>query len=434
MNDIKGKKVLVAGLGVSGSAAAELLARKGALVSITEEADTDETRERLKKLAGYNVQYEIGGHTADFCADAELVVTSPGMGDDSFPVAVARQRGLPVVGEMEMAFWFTPAPVIAVTGTNGKSTTTELIGKILSSSGIHALVCGNIGTPLSSVVDELTERSVAVVEVSSFQLETIKDFKPHIAALLNITEDHYERHLDYERYKAEKFRIFSNQDEKDWAVVHVDFENDPMLKKIKGQVVYFGCQKGAVEEVIKKENVPLEGKHNLDNVACAVSIARIMGVSDENIREAIKTFKGLAHRFERVGVYGGVEFIDDSKATNIDAAKRALESLEKKTVLIAGGRDKGGDYVSVLPVVEDKVKAMVLIGEARGRMKEAFSGSVPVFTAETMAEAVKQAYSLAEEGDTVMLSPMCSSFDMFSSYKERGDIFQEEILKIKNQK
>jgi UDP-N-acetylmuramoylalanine--D-glutamate ligase len=431
MLDIKGKKVLIAGLGASGFEAARLAARKGAIVSVTEEADTSETRERLKGLEEYDIRYEVGGHTVPFCADADILVISPGMGADSFPAAVARENGIPVVGEIELAFWFISAPVIAVTGTNGKSTTVELIGRILSSAGMHAPVCGNIGDPLSGVVDALTEKSTVVAEVSSFQLETIEDFKPYIAVLLNITEDHYERHGDYESYKAGKFRVFVNQDEKDWAVVHADFRNDPMLKDVKSRIVYFsGQEEGPAGEVIKKEDVPLEGKHNLDNVACAIAVARIMGISDESIRDAIRTFKGLAHRFERMGVFGGVDFIDDSKATNIDAAKRALESLRGKTVLIAGGRDKGGDYTSVLPVVKDKVKAMVLIGEARDRMREAFSGTVPVFTVGNMEQAVKQAYSLSEEGDTVMLSPMCSSFDMFSGYKERGEAFQTAVKKL----
>lgn len=431
MIDIRGKKVLVAGLGISGYAAAELLACKGALVKVTESEDVPEARERLKKLACYEVQYEIGGHTAPFCSDVELVVISPGMGADSFPVSVAREKGIPVVGELELGFWFCPAPVIAITGTNGKSTVTELIGSMLSSSGMHAVVCGNIGNPLSGVVDELSEKSVAVVEVSSFQLETIKDFKPRVAALLNISDDHYERHGDYTSYKAEKFRIFSNQDEKDWALVHSDFQGDPALKNVRSQVVYFDSGKEeAFKGTIKREEVPLEGKHNLENIACSILASRIMGAPEKSMREAILAFKGLPHRFERVGAYEGVEFIDDSKATNIDAAKRALESLEKKTVLIAGGRDKGGDYDSVLPVVEDRVKAMVLIGEARERMAEAFSKTVSVSSAGTMGEAVKKAYSLAEKGDVVMLSPMCSSFDMFLSYKERGEVFQAEVKKL----
>jgi UDP-N-acetylmuramoylalanine--D-glutamate ligase len=430
MIDIKGKKVLVAGLGVSGFAAAQLAARKGAIVKVTENDDSGEVRDRLKKLEVSELQYEVGGHTAPFCADAELLVTSPGMGSDSFPVAVAREKGIPVVGEMEFAFWFCPAPVIAITGTNGKSTTTELIGRILSSSGLHAPVCGNIGTPLSGVVEELTEKSVVALEVSSFQLETIREFKPRVAVLLNISDDHYERHGSYERYKSEKFRIFSNQDEKDWAVVHSDFRGDPEIKGVRSRVVYFGAGEETIESVIKAEEVPLKGKHNIDNIACSIAVAKIMGSDDENIREAIMTFKGLPHRFERVCTCDDVEFIDDSKATNIDAAKRALESLDKKTILIAGGRDKGGDYASVLPVVKNRVKAVVLIGEAREKMMRAFSGTVDVFEADTMAEAVRQAHMLAEGGDAVMLSPMCSSFDMFSSYTERGEVFQREVKKL----
>ena len=431
MFDIKGKKVLVAGLGASGFAAAQLAARKGALVKLTENDDSGEVRNRLKNLKVSGLEYEAGGHTAPFCADAELLVVSPGMGLDSFPAAVAREKGIPVVGEMEFAFWFCPAPVIAITGTNGKSTTTELVGRILSSSGFHAPVCGNIGTPLSSVVEALTEKSVAVLEVSSFQLETIKEFKPLVAALLNISDDHYQRHVDYAGYKREKFKIFSNQTANDWAVVHSDFQHDAMLESVESRIIYFGGKEERVGGVIRREEVPLEGGHNIENVACAIAIAKIMECSDEDIRGAVMTFKGLPHRFEKVCTCDEVEFLDDSKATNVDAAKRALESLDRKAVLIAGGRDKGGDYASVLPIVKEKIKAMVLIGEAREKMTRTFSGTVDVFEAETMKEAVERARRLAEKGDAVLLSPMCSSFDMFSSYAERGEVFQKEVRKLR---
>ncbi|MFQ5953223.1 MAG: UDP-N-acetylmuramoyl-L-alanine--D-glutamate ligase [Candidatus Omnitrophota bacterium] len=431
MINVRGKKILVVGLGVSGYAAAELLARKGAQVRITESSDNTEIRERLEELSRYPMESEIGAHTEEFCKSCDLVVASPGARPDSLPLSLAKSRKIPVIGELELGFRFCPAPIIAVTGTNGKSTTVELIGRILSVSGMHAVVCGNIGNPLSGVCEELTEKSVAVVEVSSFQLETIKDFKAHIAVLLNISEDHYERHGGYDSYKEEKFRIFCNQDENDWAVVHSDFRGNEMLEKTRSHVVYFGPEsKEKILEVIKEEEIPLEGRHNLDNIASSILVARIMGSSDGSIREGIMTFKGLAHRFERVGVFNGIEFIDDSKATNIDATRWALESLEGKVILLAGGRDKGGDYSSISALVKNKVKAMVLIGEARDRITETFSSVVPVHAAETMAEAVNQARSIAKEGDTVMLSPMCSSFDMFSSYKERGEAFQQEVKKV----
>lgn len=441
--NVKNKKVLVVGLGASGYAAAELLVRKGAKVRVTESDDSAELRERLDSLSPYQVKAELGGHTGHFCGGADLVVASPGIDPGVLPISAARKQGIPVWGELELGGSFCRAPVIAITGTNGKSTTTELIGRIISLSGRHAVVCGNIGNPLCGEVASLTKESVAVVEVSSFQLETIKDFKPCIAVLLNVSEDHYERHGSYDKYKAEKFRIFSNQSGEDWAVLHSQFYGDPLTEGIRGQVLFFGAEKGKEisgegstvfdmggDGVIDPEDIPLRGAHNLDNVICAILVSRIMGVGDRYIREGIMTFKGLGHRFETVGDLGGIEFIDDSKATNIDATRWALESMDKKVVLIAGGRDKGGDYLSILPVASEKVKAMVLIGEARERIKDAFSPSIPVLAAEDMAEAVKRASAVAKEGEAVLLSPMCSSFDMYSSYRERGEAFQGEVRKL----
>ncbi|MFC1479893.1 UDP-N-acetylmuramoyl-L-alanine--D-glutamate ligase [Candidatus Omnitrophota bacterium] len=431
MIDINGKKVLVVGLGASGYAAAELLSREGARVSITEATDTMEVRQYLERLAPYHPRFELAGHTESFCGDCELVVTSPGVDVWAVPLSRAGKRQVPIIGELELGGWFCPAPIVAVTGTNGKSTTVELIGRILSLSGRHTVVCGNIGNPLSGEVTGLTEESVAVVEVSSFQLETIKYFKPSIAVLLNISEDHYERHTDYANYKAEKFKIFMNQAESDWAVLHSSFSGEAMTRSIKSRLVFFGPEAGGKQEIIvKAEEIPLKGRHNLENVACSVLVSRLMGVDDRNIREGIMTFKGLDHRFEKIGVFRGVEFIDDSKATNIDATRRALESMNKKVILIAGGRDKGGDYLSVLPVVKEKVKAVVVIGEARDKIKDAFSSAVQILQAENMADAVKTSFSAAGEGEVVMLSPMCSSFDMFSSYTERGEAFQKEVANL----
>jgi UDP-N-acetylmuramoylalanine--D-glutamate ligase len=445
MMELGNKKVLVVGLGVSGYAAAELVARKGGRVKITESADTCEVRERLEKLAPYRLQFEVGGHTEGFCSDAELVIISPGVDAQSLPLSIARRKRIPIVGELELGYWFCRAPIIAVTGTNGKSTTVELIGRILSLSGRHTVVCGNIGNPLSGEVHLLAEDSVAVVEVSSFQLETIKEFKPYIAVVLNIAEDHYQRHGNYDIYRTEKFKIFKNQSAGDWAVLHSDFYGDPQVEDIKGKLIFFGAEKAEVavekdgvaveiggrkEIILRTEEVPLKGLHNLDNVACSVLVSRIMGVDSGFICKGVRTFKGLGHRFERIGVFRGVEFIDDSKATNIDATRRALESMDRKVILIAGGRDKGGDYDSILPLVKEKVKTMVLIGEARDKIKSAFSPEVPVLAAENMADAVDMAFTEAGEGETVMLSPMCSSFDMFRDYKQRGEAFQREVRKL----
>lgn len=441
MRDIEGKNVLVVGLGVSGYAAARLLAEKGAKVRLTESSDTEVIRTRMEELTSIGVECEIGGHTESYLKDAEILVLSPGVDQASLPIRPGPD--IEIIGELELGYSFCRAPIIAITGTNGKSTTTKLIGDILALSGKHTVVCGNIGNPLCGEVNALTEDSVAVVEVSSFQLETIKEFKPHIAILLNVSEDHYDRHGSYDAYKASKFRIFANQSTDDWAVLHADLYGDPLGKTISAGKVYFGeaarslsgrargdAEAGRGVEKAPDISIPLRGVHNRDNAACAFLVSNIMGIDKKYIKEGISAFKGLDHRFEMVGAAGEVEFIDDSKATNIDATRKALESMDKKVVLIAGGRDKGGDYLSIMPLVKDKVKAMVIMGEAGEKIKNIFSSEIPVLAAGDMPEAVKRAFAVASRGEAVMLSPMCSSFDMYSSYKERGNAFQAAVRDI----
>lgn len=444
--DLNGKKVLVVGLGASGFAAAEFLAKNGARIKISEQLDGIAVRQRLDALSAYDVEFQFGNHTPDFCGDADIVVVSPGVDAASQGLRSVLRTGVPIIGEMELGFMFCKAPVVAITGTNGKTTTTELIGKIIAASGKHTVVCGNIGNPLTGEVYDLTPNSVAVVEVSSFQLETIETFKPRVSILLNVTEDHYDRHGNLDNYKAAKFRVFEKQGPDDWAILNSSFRGDTLLKNVKSRQLFFGLGgsedafvrdgwltvkfDGAVSRIMKWEEVRLEGAHNMENAACAALTAKIMGVSDDAIREGIMNFRGLGHRFERIGIFRGIEFIDDSKGTNIDATKRALESMDKKVVLIAGGRDKGGDYGSVRELVKDKVKTMVLIGEAGEKIKSAFASVVPVVMAGSMKDAVKISASLAAGGESVLLSPMCSSFDMFSSYKERGEVFQREVREL----
>lgn len=430
MLDIKNKSVLVLGLGASGYAAAKLLAAKGAHVKISEAFDGDGITSRMNALACLSVEHETGGHTEAFCSDAEMIVASPGVDAAALRASGILRKEVPIIGELELGALYCRAPIIAVTGTNGKSTTTELIGSMLSLSGRDAVTCGNIGNPLSGEWERLAEDSIAVVEVSSFQLETVRAFKPHIAALLNISEDHYERHGSYDRYRAEKFRIFANQSPEDWAVLHSDLSGDPFSKKLKGRLVFFDGKQGDWKNMVKEDEIFLKGAHNLDNIACAVLVSRIIGLDDRHITEAIRSFRGLAHRFEKVCDIDGVEFIDDSKATNVAATRRALESIEKKVVLIAGGRDKGGDYLSILPALREKVKTIVLIGEAAVMIKDALSSAVPTIIAENMEDAVKKASDVASEGEAVLLSPMCSSFDMFVDYKDRGEAFRRGARQI----
>jgi len=440
--DFKCKKVLVVGLGASGFASAKFLAEKGAIVKVTEKSDGKAVSKYLSALKKLSIDIETGKHTKSFCKDSEIAVVSPGVDLRSPEISKALPGKIEVIGELELASMFCRAPIVAITGTNGKTTTTSLIGKMLSLTGKHVEVCGNIGTPFIERTEALTKDSIAVVEVSSFQLETIKQFKPNVAVLLNITEDHYERHGDLDGYKREKFKIFMNQDKDDWAVLQRCFKDDPLLTNVKSRKDFFDSGKGMVglkgdaiiandksEDplIIKLEEIPLKGGHNVENVLCSATVAKIMGMQNSVIGEAIRSFKGLEHRFEVFGVYDGVEYIDDSKGTNIDATKRALESLSKKVVLIAGGVDKGGEYRSISPIVKEKVRAMVVIGEAKEKIKSAFESVVPVFEAGSMEEAVKLSREKAKNGDAVLLSPMCSSFDMYNNYKERGRDFRERV-------
>ncbi|MBL7072381.1 MAG: UDP-N-acetylmuramoyl-L-alanine--D-glutamate ligase [Candidatus Omnitrophica bacterium] len=438
MVNVKGKKILVLGLGVSGEAACRLLADRGAQVRISEGFDTPEVRIRLETLKDHLVGYEIGGHTAKFCGNSKMVIASPGINVQPLCLRGIISKKAVVLGELELGFLFSPAPIIAITGTNGKSTTTRLIGSILSAGGRHAVLSGNIGNPLCGEIDRLTAESVAVVEVSSFQLETIRKFKPHIAILLNITVDHYERHGNYENYKRSKFKIFENQTEKDWAILNSTFLKDTITKNIKSRCIFHSHKNkdviieidGKKEFIAHEKELFLKGTHNLDNIQSAAYASGIMGIDKRVIRQSVVTFKALAHRCEKIAVSGGIEFVDDSKATNIDASRAALEQIQGKVILIAGGRDKGGNYASILSLVKKKVKAMVLIGESAGIMDGAFKKAVPVTRVSSMREAVEKSISLAEMGDTVLLSPMCSSFDMFSGYKERGEVFSREVEKL----
>ena len=424
MINFKDKNVLVLGLGVSGVAACKLLIEKGARVKVSEGSDTPEVRERLGEIEENLAGQEVGANTSEFCFSSEMVVASPGV-----DVTFLREKGVLnpdsiVIGELELGALFCAAPIIAITGTNGKSTVTELVGHILDLSDRHTVVCGNIGNPLCGEVGKLTKDSIAVVEVSSFQLETIDEFKPYIAVLLNITDDHYDRHGDYETYKCQKLKIFKNQGESDWAVIHKSLkgEVDPLPR-----VLFYGNNVGDMPV----DEIPIKGTHNLDNIECVMKVCDILGIDSEIILKGIKCFKPLAHRFEKVAEVNGVEFIDDSKATNIDATRRALESVNKKVVLIAGGKDKLGDYQSIRAVIKDKVKVLVLIGEAADRIKEAFGEDVDTCVLKNMEDAVKKSFELADEGEAVLLSPMCSSFDMYKSYKERGDKFKQAVKNLR---
>ncbi len=443
--ELKGRKVLVVGLGVSGFASACLLSQNGAAVGVTEASSSESVKKRCDSLREKGIRVEIGGHTESFCSGYDILVVSPGVDRDNLPVPGYNKTNVPVIGELELGYLFCGAPIVAITGTNGKTTVTSLIGEIFTRSGRDTVVCGNIGNPFTGEIGRITPKSSVVLEVSSFQLDTIVDFSPRVAVLLNVTDDHYDRHKGFESYKLSKFRIFMNQKKNDFAVIHSDFKLDAAVRGIKSRVVFYGGEGDRYraendrvvvsspegEKVfVTSEETDIKGKHNMENIACCCQVAELEGISPEVVRSAVTGFKGLEHRFQKVNEFKGLVFIDDSKATNVDATKRALESVDRRVVLIAGGRDKLGDYSVVSALMRDKVSAIVVIGEARENIKRAFSSVVPVYEAESMNDAVKKAVSAAKSGEAVMLSPMCSSFDMFESYAHRGRVFREAVREL----
>jgi UDP-N-acetylmuramoylalanine--D-glutamate ligase len=447
MFSVEGKRVTVAGAARSGLAAAALLARRGARVTLSDtRSDVPETA----PLKAIGVGLELGGHEVKTFADADLVVLSPGVPPDQDAITEARRRGVPVIGELELASRWLKGRVIAITGTKGKSTTTELTGRMLEASGRTVSVGGNIGAPLSAQVDQSTPDTLHVVETSSFQLEQIETFHPWIAVMLNISPDHLDRHPDFETYRAAKSRIFENQQPGDWAVVNAD---DPIVLESarggRGTVRTFARQSasgegtrieqgwivdrqgGRTERLIPLDAVHLVGPHLVDDVMAAATVSRIAGVAPAAMTAAVDAFEGLEHAMERVADIGGVAFINDSKATNVEAARRSVESFERGLVPIMGGRFKGGDLRLLRDPLRARAKAVVTIGEARPLFAAALEGAVAVREAETLDEAVNVAFSLAEPGGAVLLAPACASFDMFRDYAERGRRFKEAVDRLR---
>lgn len=410
----KGKRVLIAGLARSGVASANLLYGLGARVSVTDNQDTAQVRANANELKSKDILVELGRHTIDFVKPNDILVLSPGVPKDSPVVTWAQELKIPVIGEIELAWQLCPAKVIAITGTNGKTTVTTLIGKILEKAGFGVFVCGNIGTPFTAEVAKMKEGDYACLEVSSFQLERITTFKPKISVILNLSRNHLDRYKDMESYLADKKRIFMNQDSGDSLVLNYD---DPVIrdlaKEAKAKVVYFQKEDGL----------------NPNQSAC-LAISSVLGVKRAIALEAFKEFKGVEHRMEEVAEINNIRFINDSKSTTTEATVWALNNLDNPVVLIAGGREKGNDYSAVLGLARKKVKAAVLIGEAKGKIKKAFGASFSLNEAASLDEAVRLAYSIARPGDCVLFSPMCKSFDMFLNYEERGRKFKESVFNI----
>lgn len=411
------KKITVVGLARSGVAAALLLKKCKARVSVTEAGHSSTLSKLASELKDEGISVEIGGHTRAFIEGRDFVVISPGVRLDAKPVKWAKDSGIEVMSEIELASSLCPAPIIAITGTNGKTTTTTLVGEIIKASGKRAHVLGNIGTPFSRHVQEIRQDDFVSLEVSSFQLEAIKNFHPKVAVILNVTPDHLDRYRDVAEYLEAKKRIFCNQGPDDYLVLNYGDEALRVLADdTKAKVLFF--------------NKDEADAHFNQNQLAVLAVAQALGISRDICLGVFKNFKGVEHRMEFVRDVRGIEFINDSKATNIDSTIWALKNIRKPAVLIAGGRDKGSDFGSLRDLVKQKIKCAVLVGEASDRIAQAWKDVLPLERVQTFPEAVVKAYEKAKSGDCVLFSPMCKSFDMFTDYEHRGRTFKELVNKL----
>ena len=423
-------KVVVVGLAKSGQEAARLLASRKDTVFITELKDDGASRRSRDLLIKEGVvkpeNIELGSHTDKFIKKADLMIVSPGVRRDALPVKSAESKNIPVISELELAYTMCRAPIIAVTGTSGKTTTTTLIGQMLKAAGFDAIVCGNIGNPFSGEIKRIKKDSIVVLEVSSFQLELIDKFKPRVSVILNISDNHLDRHKDMEEYITAKCRVFLNQDKKGILFLN---KNDWLLREIacavKGpKVEFFNGYKGFG----KRYDIL-----NEDYLA-AMSAASVMNVNEAVMLKVIENFKGIEHRLEVVANINGVDFINDSKATTISSVEWALKSLGENIVLIMGGKYKGGDFGLLKDLIKKKVDYIISIGEARPQIKDSLKGVKPIFEAKDFSEAVLEGFKKAKKGGSVLLSPGCSSFDMFKNYEKRGKIFKGLVNEIRKSK
>ena len=426
----EGRRVAVVGLGRSGLAAADLLCRAGAHVQATDARETPELRNARERLHAMGVDHvELGGHTKRVIEEAEAVVVSPGVPESTGPMQWAGGLGLPILSEIELAFCFCPASIVAVTGTNGKSTTVSLIAEALKAAGRHAVACGNLGVPFSSVIGDLTAQSIAVVEVSSFQLLRCEQFRPKIGVLLNIGTNHLDRHQDPSAYLAAKARLFQRQTPEDWAVLN---GNDPRVASLHAQLFSQRLWFGENRDNPPGFSLAPETLRSLTDGAQAVlQVARLLDVPDPLTWQVIRAFRGLEHRLEPVATVGGVQFINDSKSTTPDSLLFALTQTPGEVVVILGGRDKGLDFSPLAePLHQERVRGVVLIGESRARLRPLLNGSMTVRESPTLDDAVQAAAALAGPGATVLFSPACASFDMFLDFEDRGRSFKAIVHRM----
>ncbi len=422
-----GRRVIVVGLGRSGLAAAQLLCRIGAHVRATEIRETQTLRAARESLLACGVgEVELGQHSRRLMAGAEMVVVSPGVPESSHPLQWAQEHQLPVISEIELAYLFCPSPIIAVTGTNGKSTAVTLIATVLNAAGRHAIACGNLGIPFSSVVEQLTSRSIAVVEVSSFQLLGCEQFRPRIGVLLNIGANHLDRHVDPQAYLSSKAKLFQRQTPEDWAVLNgADARITAIGEQLHAPCAWFGENRSNGPEL---HLAPQTLNALTSNAQAVLQVGRLMGIPDPLTWQILRTFRGLEHRLEEVATIRGVRFVNDSKSTTPDSLLYALAQTRGDVVVIAGGRDKGMDFSPLASALHtERVRGLVLIGESRARLRALFNGSPPIHESDTLDNAVEAAVSLAHPGATVLFSPACASFDMFRDFEDRGRAFKAVV-------
>lgn len=440
-----GEPVLVVGLGKSGQAACEWLARRGCRVRVTESRQTPELAALARRLAERGIAVEVGGHTERFCERSRMVVVSPGVPPSAVPLVWAAARGVPVIGELELAARFCPGRLVAVSGSNGKSSVASWIGAMLQMAGCPSVVAGNIGVPLVSRLPAIGRETTVVVEVSSFQLEHVERFRPSVALLLNVTPNHLDRHHGLEAYVAAKRRLLTQQRPWGWAVLNAD---DPVCRAlrpaVRGRLAEFSLRqpvRGAYRAgrelvlVLRARRVPvatvddvvLPGEHHVANALAAIAVGGLLGLDPVVMREAIRQFRGLPHRLEPVTTWHDITFVNDAKATTVEAGLRALAACPGRAVLIAGGKDKGSDFSGLTSAAARTVRAAVVIGVDGPRLADVLRPIVPVSQARGMAEAVQQAARLARPGDWVLLSPMCTSFDMFRDFEHRGEAFVRAV-------
>ncbi len=444
--ELKGKRVLVVGLGKSGAASALFCRERGARVTVSDSKAEPYLSAEIPHLLDAGVVVETGMHGERTFRDQDLIVVSPGVPSDLAQLQQARSLGVPVIGEVELAYRFIKGKIVAITGSNGKTTTTTLVGEILKHAGMKVQVGGNIGTPVITLVAGSTADTWNVLEISSFQLETIQEFHPHIAAILNITPDHLDRHHTFEAYVAAKARIFENQTAGEFAVLNADDgPTKALASKLKSQVQWFS-RAGSVDHgayikdgqivaagkppLMPVSEIPLKGAHNVENVLAAVVCAQLAGCPPDKIRAAVRAFRAVEHRLEFVAKLDGVEYFNDSKATNVDATIKALESFPSGIHIILGGKDKGSDYTVLRPLLEERVKRVYTIGAAAAKIESQIKGAADIVCAETLDNAIRRAAATAAPGDVILLAPACASFDQFQSYEHRGRVFKEVVQSL----